>query len=292
MFASRMSELPERCRLMMLLGALGGTTEVARLRAAGGSTCDLDDLKPAEDGRLVQMYANRLSFRHPLIGAAVVGACSERERRWAHGALAGVIDAPERRVRHLAESTVGPDEDIAGQLEATARILLRQGDAIGAIGAVAAFTRAADLSPQPADRGRRLAEAAYVGAEVAVRWSLPPDCWAMPAAADRWTPGRRRHHRFPSAGRRDRGRRSRVRHGEPGADRGHVLAAAGQLVGGHRGGRADRSYAGRPDGPAASSPPARLRGGVPRPGSSGSVRPLCSPTACPGCVARNSSWRR
>ncbi|GGK67945.1 LuxR family transcriptional regulator [Sphaerisporangium melleum] len=162
MFASRVGGLPERCRLMMLLGVLGGTTEVTRLREAGGDTCDLDDLRPAEDDRLVQVTANRLSFRHPLIRAAVVQACSERDRRWAHGALAEVVDAPERRVRHLAESVVGPDEAIAGRLEATAQALLRQGDAIAA---VAALTRAAELSPAPADRSRRLAEAAYVGAE-------------------------------------------------------------------------------------------------------------------------------
>ncbi|MEO3811005.1 AAA family ATPase [Sphaerisporangium sp. B11E5] len=162
MFASRIRGLPERCRLMMLLGALGGTIEVARLRAAGGGTCDLGDLRPAEDARLVQLSANRLAFRHPLIGAAVVTASLDRERRWAHGALAAAIDAPERRVRHLAESAVGPDEEIAAQLEDTAQTLLRQGDAIGA---VSALTRAAELSPEAAGRSRRLAAAAYIGAE-------------------------------------------------------------------------------------------------------------------------------
>ncbi|AEY85453.1 LuxR-family transcriptional regulator [Streptomyces hygroscopicus subsp. jinggangensis 5008] len=192
MFASRVGGLPERCRLMMLLGALGGTTELTRLSTAGGSMCDLDDLKPAEEGRLVQVSASRLSFRHPLVGAAVVEACSERDRRWAHGALAEVIDTPERRVRHLAESATGPDEDIAGQLEATAQVLLRQGDAIGA---VAAMTRAAELSPDLADRGRRLAEAAYVGAEAGgemvtatrllgdARRSGKLDAHSLPAAA-------------------------------------------------------------------------------------------------------------
>ncbi|QYN18506.1 LuxR family transcriptional regulator [Amycolatopsis sp. DSM 110486] len=162
LFTSRVRGLPERCRLMMLLGALGGSVEVARLRTAGGETCDLDDLAPAEDARLVQVSDTRLGFRHPLIGAAVVEASAERERRWAHRALAGVVATPERRVWHLAESSVGVDADIAAQLDETAQALLRQGDALGA---VAALTRAAELSPDPADRGRRLAEAAYVGAD-------------------------------------------------------------------------------------------------------------------------------
>ena len=162
LFTARVRALPDRCRLMMLLGVLGGTTDVAHLRTAGGDTCDLDDLAPAQDDRLVQVNATRLTFRHPLIGAAVVDASSERDRRWAHGALAEVVDAPERRVRHLAGSAAGPDATIAAGVDAAARALLRQGDAIGA---VAALTRAAELSPDPADRGRRLAEAAYIGAE-------------------------------------------------------------------------------------------------------------------------------
>jgi DNA-binding CsgD family transcriptional regulator len=162
MFASRIRGLPERCRLMMLLAALGGATATTDLRTAGEGICDLDDLQPAEEDRLVQSSSGRVSFRHPLIGAAVVEASSERERRWAHGALATAIEAPERRVRHLAESTVGPDEAIAGRLESAAEALLSQGDAIGA---VAALTRAAELSPDHGDRGRRLAEAAYIGAD-------------------------------------------------------------------------------------------------------------------------------
>ncbi|WP_440106416.1 helix-turn-helix transcriptional regulator [Streptosporangium sp. H16] len=162
MYTARVRGLPERCRLMMLLGALGGTTGLARLRTAGGAACDLDDLAPAEEDRLVRLNAHRLTFRHPLVGAAVVEASTERERRWAHGALAEAVDAPERRVRHLAESAVGPDEEIAAQLEATAQVLLRQGDALAA---VTTLTRAAELSPEPAGRSRRLAAAAYIGAD-------------------------------------------------------------------------------------------------------------------------------
>jgi DNA-binding CsgD family transcriptional regulator len=161
-FASRVRGLPDRCRLMMLLGALGGTIELALLRRAGADACNLDDLAPAEDASLVQVGANRLTFRHPLIRAAVVEASSGRDRRWAHAALAEAIDVPERRVRHLAESAISPDEDIASQLEAAAQAVSRRGDALGA---VAALTRAAELSPDPAQRSRRLAEAAYLGAD-------------------------------------------------------------------------------------------------------------------------------
>ncbi|MFB7504059.1 helix-turn-helix transcriptional regulator [Streptomyces broussonetiae] len=85
------------------------------------------------------------------------------DRRRAHQALADVLtDQPERRAWHLGEAAVGPDETVAALLEEAARRRLRRGDALGA---VTAMTRAAGLSPAPADESRRLAEAAYVGAD-------------------------------------------------------------------------------------------------------------------------------
>ncbi|MEV6287717.1 AAA family ATPase [Kribbella sp. NPDC051770] len=162
MFTARVRNLPERCRLMMLLGALGGGLELTRLETACGDACDLDDLAPAQEQRLVQLGPTRLTFRHPLIGAAVVAAASERDRRWAHGRLAGVARTPERRVWHLAGSAAAPDPEIATQLDEAARALVRQGDVIGAI---AALTRAAELSADPTCSSSRLAQAAYLGAE-------------------------------------------------------------------------------------------------------------------------------
>ena len=52
---------------------------------------------------------------------------------------------------------------MAGLLEKLAYRVRGRGDAVGA---VTALLRAADLSPRPRDRSRRLAEAAYIGADV------------------------------------------------------------------------------------------------------------------------------
>jgi DNA-binding CsgD family transcriptional regulator len=93
----------------------------------------------------------------------VVELATEGERRAAHRELAEAwVDRPERRAWHLAEAAVGPDEGVAVSLEEAAHRVLHRGDAAGAI---AALTRAAELSPEPSARGRRLAEAAYIGAE-------------------------------------------------------------------------------------------------------------------------------
>ena len=69
---------------------------------------------------------------------------------------------PERRAWHLGEAAVAPDEHVAALLEEAAHRSHQRGDYLGA---VAGLTRAAGLSPAAAERDRRLAEAAYIGAE-------------------------------------------------------------------------------------------------------------------------------
>jgi AAA ATPase domain len=164
LFASRITELPAAARRLLLLAALDGTGDLGILRAAGSG--HLDDLAPAEKADLVQVTGSprRLAFRHPLAQSAVVALSDSTARRDAHRALADVsANQPDRRAWHLAEAATGPDEQVAGLLEQAARQTLRRGDGTGA---VAALLRAADLSPDGSARARRMAEAAYVGADV------------------------------------------------------------------------------------------------------------------------------
>jgi DNA-binding CsgD family transcriptional regulator len=165
LFASRASDLPEPARHLLLLAALEGSGEVRVLYAAAGQQ-DIDDLWPAELAGLVRVSegTGRLVFRHPLTRSAIVELSTSGERRRAHRALADQLaDQPERRAWHLAEAAPGPDEKVAGLLEEAAHRILRKGDAVGA---VAGLLRAADLSPVRSDKSRRLADAAYVGADV------------------------------------------------------------------------------------------------------------------------------
>jgi DNA-binding CsgD family transcriptional regulator len=162
LFAERVRELPPRTRRILLLAALESTGELRVLSLADAA---LEDLAAAERARLVSVGGSprRLEFRHPLTRAAVVELATESERRAAHRELAELWrDRPDRRAWHLAKAATGPDEEVAGLLEQVAHCVLDRGDAVGAI---AALTRAAELSPQAASRGRRLAEAAYIGAE-------------------------------------------------------------------------------------------------------------------------------
>ncbi len=105
-----------------------------------------------------------MSFRHPLIRSAVVELATDDERRHAHLILAERrADQPARRAWHLAEASIGPDEQVAALLQDVAHTNLFRGDSVGAI---TELLRAAELSPDGTDRSSRLAEAAYLGAIV------------------------------------------------------------------------------------------------------------------------------
>ena len=167
LFGSRITELPSRTRQLLLLMALDGTGDLRVLERGAAPNVGLHDLAAAEQARLayVDQAAHRLAFRHPLMRSAVVGLSHAEERRRAHRVLADVwADQPDRRAWHLAEAIVEPNESVAEQLEATAARILARGDAVGC---VKTLTRASELSPRNAERSRRLAAAAYIGAEVA-----------------------------------------------------------------------------------------------------------------------------
>ncbi|KKD04194.1 hypothetical protein TN53_30655 [Streptomyces sp. WM6386] len=163
--ASRVARLPAESRRLLLLLALDGTGDPGVLRAASGDPKALTALSAAESDRLITFddTNRRFVFRHPLMRVAVVGTSTLTERCQAHRTLAEIrAEAPERRAWHLGRATLVPDERVAALLEEAGQRAGRRGDATAA---VATFTRAAELSPRPADRARRLTWAAYLGAD-------------------------------------------------------------------------------------------------------------------------------
>jgi DNA-binding CsgD family transcriptional regulator len=182
-FADRLAAFEPVTRHALLLAALEPTGSTAVLRAAVGEDL-LEILAPAEQARLVMFdeIQFRLSFRHPLTRAAVVGDATAAQRRQAHADLAAVtVDDPDRRAWHLARAALGPDENAAAALETTGHRLLRRGDTIGA---VAALSQAAALSPARPEHARRLADAAYAGARLAGGFAVAGDLLSQAREAD------------------------------------------------------------------------------------------------------------
>jgi hypothetical protein len=118
-----------------------GSSRAARIGAAAAA--------PAAEPDLIEFGA-RVRFRHPLVRSAVYRAASVSDSQEAHGALAAVTDPdryPDRRAWHRAQAAPGPDEDIAAELERSAR----RAQARGGLAAADAFLeRAVALTLDPA----------------------------------------------------------------------------------------------------------------------------------------------
>jgi hypothetical protein len=166
-FAAHGSGLPVAARTLLLVAAAddGGMLQEI-LDAASiieGKYLTADALAPAVAARLVTVSRSRLAFRHPLVRSATYQAASPPHRRTAHAALAEVLaDQPDRRVWHRAAATLGPDEQVATELDEAAARAGRRGATRVAIDAL---TSPAELSMSPARRGRRLLRAAEMAFE-------------------------------------------------------------------------------------------------------------------------------
>ena len=159
-YLERAHELPEATQRLLLLAAaepMGDATLV--WRAARRLGIERSALGPAEDAQLVEI-GTRVRFRHPLVRSATYRAAVASERRAVHGALADVTDPdtdPDRRAWHRAHAAVAVDQAVAGELERSAD----RAQARGGVAAAAAFlARAAELTPDSAERGRRALAAA------------------------------------------------------------------------------------------------------------------------------------
>ena len=155
--SSRFAALPERTQAALLLAAVADGPELTAAASHGGGP-DALILAPAEREGLITVDRAGLRFSHPLVRSAIYHSAPFAQRAAAHRQLAQALhDQPDRRAWHLAAAALQPDEQVAALLEATAAQAQHRG---GAAAAALAMERAAELSPDQADRARRLAAAA------------------------------------------------------------------------------------------------------------------------------------
>jgi len=146
-YQRRISELPQATQRLLLIAALAPLGEPARIRRAaelGGIGAGAAD--PALAAGLLE---SDLQFRHPLVRSAVLRASSPEERRRAHLALAEATDGkvdPDHRAWHRAQAALGPDEDVAEELERAAGRAQQRG---GRAAAAGLLERSAELTPDP-----------------------------------------------------------------------------------------------------------------------------------------------
>ena len=159
-FLRRLRDLPAATQRMVLLAAAEPVGDpVLLLRAGERLGLGVEAAAPAEVAGLLEV-GTRVRFRHPLVRSAVYAAATLADRHAVHRALADATDPqadPDRRAWHRAQSALGADEDLAAELERSAR----RAQSRGGMAAAAAFLeRAAALTPDPGGRARRALAAA------------------------------------------------------------------------------------------------------------------------------------
>ncbi|GHG61357.1 helix-turn-helix transcriptional regulator [Streptomyces griseocarneus] len=166
-YGEQIARLPEDTRLTLLVAALEGRGDPRLIRAAAARLeAAPDALDAAEAAGIVDLRPAEVRFRHPLIRAAVHAGASPAARRAAHRHLAALLEEAgdrDRAARHRAEAATGPDEDVAAGLAAAGERARARG---GYADAARILARAAELTPDPGTRARRLkdtAAAAWLG---------------------------------------------------------------------------------------------------------------------------------
>jgi DNA-binding CsgD family transcriptional regulator len=159
-FARRLARLPRDARRLLLIAAADPTGDAAlEWRAAQRLGIAESAAHTAESDGLLT-FDSGVTFRHPLVRSAVYRAAGADERSEVHRALAEATDPtidPDRRAWHRAQAASRPAEDVADELERSAK----RAQARGGFAAAAAFLeRSSVLTVDPARRAARALAAA------------------------------------------------------------------------------------------------------------------------------------
>lgn len=158
-YMRQLDAVPGLVRRVLVVAASAQPDETDGLiRAVPAVGASLEDLEWAEAYGILSLEGG-IRFRHPLLRSAVYHGAPLPDRRAAHGALAdalGTCGASHRVAWHRALAQAAPDEATAAALaQAGADALHRNAPSAAA----KAFELAADLTPEPGERARRLLSA-------------------------------------------------------------------------------------------------------------------------------------
>src|SRR5262249_38245389 len=115
LLGTRVTQLPDVVRRVLLAAALDADLRVAQLDAVAGP----DVLDDAVEAGVVVVEGGRVRASHPLLAAAAKRRARAGEQRELHLELATVTDE-NLRVRHLALAARDPDSSLATAVAAAA----------------------------------------------------------------------------------------------------------------------------------------------------------------------------
>jgi DNA-binding CsgD family transcriptional regulator len=173
-FGRRISDLPADTQTLLLVAAADpeGSWDIL-IQASEYLGVGPTALIAAEREGLAQWAptgaTSAIQFRHPLVRSASYRGASSGRRREVHQALAAAYDlesTADRRAWHRALAAVGPDEEIAAELEASASTAAGRG---GLAASAALIGQAVALTPDLArkdDRALRAAAASIAAGDL------------------------------------------------------------------------------------------------------------------------------
>ena len=162
LLAARVGVLPAAARQTLLtVACLTHPTVDIVLAVASRPDEARQGLSAAEAAGVIDRTGERVRFSHPLLGSTVYATASPRDLRALHQRLAERVADPEERARHLALASIGPDAEVAAELDEAARHARSRGapDAAAEL-AELALQRTPDEDAQRL-RERRLQAAGY-----------------------------------------------------------------------------------------------------------------------------------
>ena len=182
-FSSRAALLSDHAQLLLLVAAADSTGDAAFvLRAARTLGLRADDFETAEAADLLDLSGDQVKFRHPSVRSAVYHRATFGQRQQVHNALAEVFaqdGEDDLHAWHRAAATLGPDDEVAAELERSAERAKARG---GYASAAKALARAATLTSDSSERGARKLAAAELAASAgqsATAWALLEDARAL-----------------------------------------------------------------------------------------------------------------
>ncbi len=157
-FVAPLMEEAETRAIALLLACEPGASMAVIERASAELDVSLDAIDALQSAGRVRERGGRLYLSPEAVGVALRSVVLTSERLAAHRALAAASgESSDRRVWHSAQAASEPDDALAAELERSTAPAFRRGG-VAAVSEI--MERAADLSPDPDDRGRRLAAAA------------------------------------------------------------------------------------------------------------------------------------
>ena len=156
----RIAGLPGRTREALLVAAVAASPTVELVSsAASPGTAPEDAIEAAVAAGIVRLEGAQVRFAHPLFAAGLYSSASPGQRRLAHRRLVPLITGIEEQARHRALGAEGPEEGVAGALDAAADHARRRG-APEVAADLAEHARALTPPHRSPDRQRRTIKAA------------------------------------------------------------------------------------------------------------------------------------